>query len=150
MTFRMVMGAVLAVLIALPAGAFAADAAKRPVAGRDSVRSSADLLETSELTGATVEGTDGKNLGKIDQLLVDRRTGKLRDAVISTGGVGGVGGKKLVVPWSDLRIANEDGKLVVRMDRAALDRAPEFDRSALKRERNAERPSASPATENKR
>jgi sporulation protein YlmC with PRC-barrel domain len=150
MTVRMAIGAALVTLMALPAGAYAADAAKRPLPKTDAMRSGTDLVETSALIGATVEGMDNKSLGKIDQLLLDRQTGKLHDAVISTGGVGGVGSKKVVVRWSDVRVVDEDGKVVVRTDRAVLDRAPEFDRTALKRERNAERPAASPPTDNKR
>jgi sporulation protein YlmC with PRC-barrel domain len=140
----------IATLVVLPVGVLAADsdAAKQPVkkTGRSLARS-VDLVESSTLIGAKVEGTDGKDLGKIDQLLVNPQTGGARDAVVATGGVAGVGGKKVVVPWRALKIRNEDGKVVVRIDQAVLDRAPEYDKTALKRERNADRTAASPRTE---
>jgi len=140
----------IAALATLPVGAFAADrdAAKQPArAGRDLTRGSADLVESVSLIGAKVEAPDGKDLGKIDQLLVNARTGAIRDVVVTTGGVAGVGGKKVVVPWRDLRGLNDEGKVVVHIALAVVERAPEYDKTALKRERTADRPAASPRTE---
>jgi sporulation protein YlmC with PRC-barrel domain len=140
----------IAALATSPVAAFAADrdAAKQPArAGRDLTRGGTDLVESASLIGAKVEAQDGKDLGKIDQLLVNARTGAIRDVVVTTGGVAGVGGKKVVVPWRDVRVLNDDGKVVVHIAQAIVDRAPEYDKTALKRERTADRPAASPRTE---
>src|SRR5918994_978065 len=60
--------------------------------------------ETKDIIGTRIKSTDGKDLGEVDQLLIDRN-GKVSHVVIGFGGVAGVGEKKVVVPWSDLKFA---------------------------------------------
>jgi hypothetical protein len=62
--------------------------------------------------------------------------------VIGVGGLAGVGEKKVVVPWSDLKFApvTEGKKNAITIDAAKLERAPRYDRSA----RSDAAPAASP------
>jgi sporulation protein YlmC with PRC-barrel domain len=102
------------------------------------------LHETKDIIGTRIKSPDGKDLGEIDQLLIDTQTGKVSHVVIGMGGLAGVGEKKVVVPWSELKFAPaaEGKKNTITMDRAKLETAPRYDRRA-----GVERsPSASPAT----
>jgi len=58
---------------------------------------------TSKLVGATVFNSSGDDLGTIDDLLTDDN-GKISQAVISTGGVLGMGGKLVEVPFDQLKL----------------------------------------------
>jgi hypothetical protein len=91
----------------------------------------AGLFETKDIIGTRIKSADGKDLGEVDQLLIDRN-GKVSYVVIGLGGVGGVGEKKVVVPWSDLKFAavTEGKKNAITMDAAKLEKAPRYDRSA--------------------
>jgi sporulation protein YlmC with PRC-barrel domain len=103
----------------------------------------AGLHETKDIIGTRIKNTEGKDLGEVDQLLIDR-SGKVSHVVIGVGGVAGVGEKKVVVPWSDLKFApvTEGKKNAITMDGAKLERAPRYERSA----RSDAAPAASPRT----
>jgi hypothetical protein len=104
----------------------------------------AGLYETNDIIGTRIKNAEGKDIGEIDQLLVDRQ-GKVRHVVIGVGGLAGVGEKKVVVPWTDLKFAPvaEGKKNAITMDQAKLERAPRYDRSA----RSDVAPAASPRTD---
>src|SRR4030095_12358023 len=57
------------------------------------------LQESSAIIGARVNSAHGKDLGEVDQLLVDMKTGKVTHAVIGVGGLAGIGEKHVAVPW---------------------------------------------------
>jgi sporulation protein YlmC with PRC-barrel domain len=94
-------------------------------------KNDAGLHETKDIIGTRITNAAGKHLGEIDQLLIDRN-GKVSHVVIGLGGFAGVGEKKVVVPWSDLKFApvTEGKKNAITMDEAKLESAPRYDRSA--------------------
>jgi sporulation protein YlmC with PRC-barrel domain len=100
----------------------------------------AGLHETKDIIGTRIKNTAGKDLGEIDQLLIDRN-GKVSHVVIGVGGLAGVGEKKVVVPWSDLKFAPvaEGKKNAIMMDEARLANAPRYERAA-----RSDAPAASP------
>ena len=100
------------------------------------------LHETKDIIGTRIKSTAGKDLGEVDQLLIDRN-GKVSHVVIGLGGLAGVGEKKVVVPWSDLKFAPvaEGKKNAIMMDEARLENAPRYDRAA-----RSDAPAASPRT----
>jgi sporulation protein YlmC with PRC-barrel domain len=126
----------VAVLLATPLIASAADT--KPPAWKND----AGLHETKDIIGTRIKNTAGKDLGEIDQLLIDRN-GKVTHAVIGLGGVAGVGEKKVVVPWSELKFApvTEGKKNAITMDEAKLESAPRYDRTTA---RSDVAPAASP------
>jgi sporulation protein YlmC with PRC-barrel domain len=126
----------VAVLFATPLIASAADT-KPPVWKND-----AGLHETKDIIGTRIKNTAGKDLGEIDQLLIDRN-GKVSHVVVGLGGVAGVGEKKVVVPWSELKFAPVAAgkKNAITMDEAKLESAPRYDRTAA---RSDVAPAASP------
>ena len=134
---KKVLAGFLAVLFAAPLIA-SAESTKPPV-----WKNSAGLHETKDIIGTRVKNVAGKDLGEIDQLLIDRN-GKVSHVVIGLGGVAGVGEKKVVVPWSDLKFAPvaEGKKNAITMDEMKLEGAPRYDRTA----RSDMAPAASPRT----
>jgi sporulation protein YlmC with PRC-barrel domain len=105
----------------------------------------ADVMESKKLIGTHIVGADGKKLGEIDQVLVHPSDGKISHVVIGLGGVAGIGEKKVVVPWSDVKLTHDRAanKWVATVDRAALDQAPRFEARGAER---STAPAASPAT----
>jgi sporulation protein YlmC with PRC-barrel domain len=111
------------------------------------------LHETKDIIGTRIKSAEGKDLGEIDQLLIDTRTGKVSHVVIGLGGLMGVGEKKVVVPWSELKLApSADGKKnSIVMDQAKLESAPRYERSAsVDRSPSASPSSTSPARDSDR
>jgi sporulation protein YlmC with PRC-barrel domain len=85
----------------------------------------------SEITGMAVKNTAGKDLGSVNDLVVDMDSGKLRYAALSYGGFIGLGDKLFAVPWDsfDCQYNQSDEKyhLVLAIDETTLRKAPGFD-----------------------
>jgi len=140
---KRLMAGLVAVLVAAP---LMVSAQTRPAdkTARDTKapawKNDAGLHETKDIIGTRIKNAAGKDIGEIDQLLINR-DGKVSHVVIGLGGFAGVGEKKVVVPWADLKFApvTEGKKNAITMDESKLDRAPHYERTAVA-------PSASPST----
>jgi sporulation protein YlmC with PRC-barrel domain len=103
------------------------------------------LSEARNVLGMRVRNEQGRDVGEIDNLLIDTQTGRISHVVVTVGGFMGVGEKKVVVPWSDLTIASDGRRPVATLPQTKLDGAPRWDRLVGGGERTT--PSASPGTE---
>ncbi len=89
--------------------------------------------ETSSLIGANkVEGTrvfnqTGEELGKIHEIMIDKRSGNVAYAVMSFGGVMGLGEKYCPLPWSALKYDTALEGYVADLNKEVLKSAPAYD-----------------------
>jgi sporulation protein YlmC with PRC-barrel domain len=85
-------------------------------------------LKMNDIVGLTVINHEDKDLGSVDDVVVDLRSGKVRYAAISFGGWLGIGDKLFAVPWEALEVAAKDGErqLVLRRTQDELRKAPGF------------------------
>ena len=60
------------------------------------------VLSADTLTGDTVRNAADENLGKIHDIMIDIPTGRVAYAVLSFGGLLGMGNKLFAVPWDAL------------------------------------------------
>ena len=81
---------------------------------------------SSQIIGTTVSNPQGEKLGKIDDVLIDPNAA-VKYAILSHGGLLGIGDKLIPIPWRALKLDKEKGTLVVNSDKAALEKAPSFD-----------------------
>lgn len=91
------------------------------------------MVEARQLMGTRIRDAQGRDLGEIDQLLVDPQSGRVSHVVIGVGGFAGMGERKVVVPWSALQVTRDPrdrDQMVARVDQAALDQAPRYERRA--------------------
>jgi hypothetical protein len=111
---------------------------------RPAWKNDAGLHDSGDIIGTRIKNAEGKDIGEIDRLLIDPSSGNVSHVVVGLGGLLGVGEKKVVVPWADLKMgAAPDGKkALITMDQAKLESAPRYERSA----RVERSPSASPST----
>ena len=86
------------------------------------------VLSASTLEGDKVRNAAGEDLGKIDELMIDIPSGKVAYAVLSFGGVFGMGSKLFAIPWSALALDEDEKQFVLNVDKATLDSAPGFDK----------------------
>ena len=88
--------------------------------------------ETSALISANkVEGTDvvtpaGENLGSIEEIMIDTRSGKVAYAVMSFGGFLGIGDRHHPLPWGVLKYDTNHNGYVVNLDKRVLEQAPAY------------------------
>jgi sporulation protein YlmC with PRC-barrel domain len=71
--------------------------------------------DVKDIIGKNVYGADGKEIGEINNLLVDPQ-GRIRAVIVEFGGFLGIGENKVAVPWQ---------KLTVGKDRIATDMTPD-------------------------
>jgi sporulation protein YlmC with PRC-barrel domain len=92
----------------------------------------------SDLLSMPIYGAANEKLGKVEDLVLDPSSGKIRYAVLSFGEILGMGGKYFAVPWNDVRVlykgATSAGtqKIVycsVDVSKEALKNAPGFDKN---------------------
>jgi len=59
-------------------------------------------FRTADIVGLYVKNNKHEDLGKIDDLVIDMKSGDVRYAAIAYGGVAGIGSKLFAVPWQKL------------------------------------------------
>ncbi len=87
------------------------------------------LMGTDTLLGNDVRNKDGEDLGDTKGLMVDMATGKVAYAVLSFGGVLGMGDKLFVVPWAALTLDTANKRFTLNVPKAKLKEAPGLDKA---------------------
>lgn len=72
------------------------------------------LIQCSEIIGLDARNRRQQSLGDVEDIIVDIRKGHLTYALVSYGGVWGIGEHTAVVPWRILSVKAEDG--IARLD----------------------------------
>jgi sporulation protein YlmC with PRC-barrel domain len=86
-------------------------------------------VRASKIIGKNVENAQGENLGKIQDLILDIGNQRVHYAVLSFGGVLGLGDKLFAYPISTFKSRAEGDKLVLNVDKEKLKNAPGFDKN---------------------
>jgi sporulation protein YlmC with PRC-barrel domain len=82
----------------------------------------------SNLIGATVKSTQGQNIGEVTDLVVNNKNDVIA-AVVSVGGLLGVGQKKIGVRYQDFEVSPDGRTLYLNMNEEQLEQQPAFDDS---------------------
>ena len=89
-------------------------------------RETTSLIANDKVEGTAVYDADGKHIGKIERLMIDELTGKVAYAVMSFGGILGIGADHYSIPWSLLRYNKKLGGYQVDITEQQLKNAPKF------------------------
>jgi sporulation protein YlmC with PRC-barrel domain len=81
------------------------------------------LVDASSIIGATVRA-QGKDIGKVERLMLDPKDGRVRAVVVQQGGTLGMGGKNVSVPWESVKVGQDGGRIVVTAEQQMLEQAP--------------------------
>lgn len=99
--------------------------------GRPAGRSEHPLIPAGRVNGATIYNSQGDKLGAVEDIAIDKLSGKVAYAILSFGGFLGLGERYYPVPWGVLRYDTAKGGYVVPLDKAALENAPSFEPDEL-------------------
>jgi hypothetical protein len=88
--------------------------------------SSHRLIASNRVEGTAVYDRQGEKLGRIEYFMVDKITGQADYAVMSFGGLFGLGGKYHPIPWDMLEYDPGKGGYVVALDKDKLEKGPSF------------------------
>jgi len=86
------------------------------------------VMSAGTLAGDRVRNGKGEDLGKIEEIMLDVPTGRIAYAVLSFGGVLGMGNKLFAVPWQALTLNERDHEFILNVDKQELENAPGFDK----------------------
>ena len=92
-------------------------------------RDKSGVLKASDLIGMNVQGTDGKKLGDIKDLVIDPEDGGVQYAVLDFGGFAGIGDKYFAVPFEALQLDKTNKTLSLDIHKKDLKDAPGFDKN---------------------
>lgn len=74
----------------------------------------------SNVIGLNVLGTDGKAVGRINDLIIDTQTGRIMTAAVRTGGILGMGSRLSSVEWQQVNVAADGETVSSNISRDAL------------------------------
>jgi hypothetical protein len=85
-----------------------------------------DLISSDKVQGTAVYNRDGERLGTIDCFMVGKRDGRVRYAVLSFGGLFGMGENFHPLPWDVLTYDVGQGGYVVSLSKEELEKSPSY------------------------
>lgn len=86
------------------------------------------LMGANTLIGNDVYNRDAQDLGDIKEFMIDMDSGKIAYAVLSYGGVLGLGEKLFAVPWAALKLDTVNKRFTLDARKETLKEAPGFDK----------------------
>ena len=86
------------------------------------------LIASDKVEGTPVYCRNGDRLGSIYNVMIDKRSGQVKYAVMTSGGFLGMGADYKPVPWKMLHYDEQEDGYVVNMSKKDLDRAPGYQR----------------------
>jgi sporulation protein YlmC with PRC-barrel domain len=92
----------------------------------DNVAETTSLIAGSKVTGTAVFNKDAENIGKIYDVMLDKRSGQVVYAVMSFGGLLGLGENYYPIPWRLLTYSSSLGGYVVNLNRSQLEGSPRY------------------------
>jgi sporulation protein YlmC with PRC-barrel domain len=87
-----------------------------------------DVMAASTLEDTTVITLDGEDVGKISQIMLDVRSGRIAYAVLSSGGFLGIGDTLRAIPWSALTLDTAQKYFKVDTTAERIKSEPGFDK----------------------
>lgn len=85
------------------------------------------LISAGKVQGTPVLNAEGETVGEIYDVMLEKRTGKIAYAVMSFGGILGLGTKYHPLPWHALNYVPQAGGYVVGIPGEALRSGPTLD-----------------------
>ena len=86
------------------------------------------IMSAQTLARNEVYNLEDEEVGDIEDIMLDVRSGTVCYAVLSFGGFLGMGGKLFAVPWRALELDSENKHFVLDVNKERLKDAPGFDK----------------------
>ena len=97
----------------------------------ENIRETGQLISSDKVTGTSVYNAAGDNLGSIQDVMIDKRSGRVAYAVMSFGGFLGIGEKYHPLPWNVLTYDEAKGGYNIDLTTDQLRGAPSYSRDEL-------------------
>src|SRR5438128_11331091 len=89
-------------------------------------RETADLIGSDKVEGTTVYDAKGEEMGSIERVMIEKRSGQVAYAVLSFGGFLGIGSDYYPIPWDSLTYDTSLGGYRTTITEQHLKGAPKY------------------------
>ena len=127
MHYRKLFTAVLAIVACWLVADTLAQGVPAPESGAPLSLQEAVLLRSKTLFEYRVKSPEGEDLGKIEEVMIDMEIGRVAYAVLSFGGLWGLGSKWVPVPWDSVALRPEEKVLLLKIEKEKIEKAPNFE-----------------------
>ena len=86
------------------------------------------VMAASTLDGDKILCTEGDEVGKVKEIMLDVQSGMIAYVVMSSGGFLGIGDKLMAIPWSALTLDTDRKCFLLAMSAERVKNAPGFDK----------------------
>lgn len=87
------------------------------------------VVKASEVTGVQVKNMKDEDLGSINEIVIDKSTGKVSYLVLDFGGFMHFGNKFFAVPWDQFSYHEDKDCFILNLEEKQLENAPGFDKN---------------------
>jgi len=89
-----------------------------------------EAVRAADMIGRSVQGSDGKPLGKVKDAVVDAASGKIQRLVIASGGFLGLGAKNVALDFGQVEVRPEGGIVAKGVTQKDVEAMPRYDVAA--------------------
>ena len=89
-------------------------------------RETSGLIGSDKVEGTTVYDAKGEKMGSIERVMIGKRSGQVAYAVLSFGGILGIGSDYYPIPWSSLQYDTSLGGYRLGVTEEQLRGAPKY------------------------
>jgi hypothetical protein len=87
------------------------------------------LVRANDVVGVAVKNRLNEDLGKIEEIVLDKKTGHAAYVVLSFGGILGMGNKLFALPWHSISYDTNKDCFILNETKERLEAAPGFDKN---------------------
>ena len=84
------------------------------------------LISADKVEGTSVYNQEGEKLGSVEDIMIDKRSGRVAYAVLSFGGFLGMGERHHPLPWQVLTYDTEMDGYIVPLSKDVLEKGPTY------------------------
>jgi sporulation protein YlmC with PRC-barrel domain len=84
------------------------------------------LIAADQVEGTSIYNAKGESLGSVEDVMIDKVSGRIAYAIAGFGGFLGIGNRHYPLPWDKLKYDTRMGGYVVDLDRRVLEGAPSY------------------------
>ncbi len=94
--------------------------------GRGNVTETFALIASDKVEGTAVYDMEGRHIGKIERVMLDKRSGQVAYAVLTFGGFLGMGKDYYPLPWASLTYNEDLGGYEIDISEEQIKGAPKY------------------------
>lgn len=93
------------------------------------MKNSGNIVRVTDVIGKDIIGFNGEKIGKIQEIVFDKHSGKVRYTVLACGGFMGIGTEFYALPWGVLEYSVTENVFNVLFNKDDIKKASGFDKN---------------------